>query len=455
MPDKFEPIAKIWQTRKSQEQKERRQDHRTPYQRDRARILHSAAFRRLQAKTQVHGAGHHDFYRTRLTHSLEASQIGTGIVAQLKIKQPEFRPLLPSNSLMESLCLAHDIGHPPFGHGGEVALNYMMRDHGGFEGNAQTFRIVTLLEPYTENFGMNLSRRTLLGLLKYPAFLSDTRATELPPEISQFRHLRAKDWHPAKGLYRDDLETFDWVLAVLSDTDSQQLRTTMRETRQTASQHLKTRFKSLDCSIMELADDIAYGVHDLEDAIVMGIVTQKQWEDAAASHLADCGEPWLSERIDWLSAQLFADHHQRKDAIGALVNALITAIEIAPTTAEGEPSFQEPLLKWNAYLSEPMEKVLTVLKQFVSEYVVHKPDIQLLEYKGQQIIMEMFDALASDPERLLPAGTQDRWRAAIHQGENEQRVIADYIAGMTDGFAQRFYGNLFHPAHEWHLGPNV
>ena len=129
-----------WEARKSNEQKMRRNDHRSAYQRDRARILHSAAFRRLQAKTQVHGAGHHDFYRTRLTHSLEASQIGTGIVAQLKIKQPEFRDLLPSNSLMESLCLAHDIGHPPFGHGGEVALNYMMREHGGFEGNAQTFQ---------------------------------------------------------------------------------------------------------------------------------------------------------------------------------------------------------------------------------------------------------------------------------------------------------------------------
>lgn len=455
MSEKREPTANLWQARKSQEQKERRQDHRTAYQRDRARILHSAAFRRLQAKTQVHGAGHHDFYRTRLTHSLEASQIGTGIVAQLKIKQPDFRPLLPSNSLMESLCLAHDIGHPPFGHGGEVALNYMMRDHGGFEGNAQTFRIVTLLEPYTEKFGMNLSRRTLLGLLKYPAFISETRATERPSAIRQFRHLRAKDWQPAKGIYRDDHDTFSWILSALSDTDRTLLSTTMRGERQAPSQHLKTRFKSLDCSIMELADDIAYGVHDLEDAIVMGIVTQKQWEDAAASQLALCKDDWLTERIDWLSQQLFADHHQRKDAIGALVNALITAIEIGPTTSENETGFDEPLLKWNAYLSVPMEKVLTVLKEFVSEYVVRKPEIQLLEYKGQQIIMETFEALASDPERLLPAGTRERWRDAIHHGQNEHRIIADYIAGMTDGFAQRLYGNLFHPASDWKLGPTV
>lgn len=434
----------IWEARKSNEQKMRRNDHRSAYQRDRARILHSAAFRRLQAKTQVHGAGHHDFYRTRLTHSLEASQIGTGIVAQLKIKQPDFRHLLPSNSLMESLCLAHDIGHPPFGHGGEVALNYMMREHGGFEGNAQTFRIVTLLEPYTEHNGMNLSRRTLLGLLKYPAFISQTRATELPADVHHFRHLKAKDWYPAKGIYNDDSELLHWVLEPLS-THDRELFSLMRAERGHPREHLKTRFKSLDCSIMELADDIAYGVHDLEDAIVMGIVTREQWQEAVASRLADCGEPWLEERIGLLSEQLFGTHHQRKDAIGAMVNALLTSIHIAPAIQNGIDSFENPLLQWNAFLSEPMESVLDVLKQFVSQYVVHKPDIQLLEYKGQQLVMELFEAFASDPERLLPENTRERWRQAYDLGRNDHRIIADYISGMTDGFAQRLYSTLFQP----------
>ncbi|GAL07457.1 deoxyguanosinetriphosphate triphosphohydrolase [Photobacterium aphoticum] len=434
----------LWEARKSNEQKERRNDHRSAFQRDRARILHSAAFRRLQAKTQVHGAGHHDFYRTRLTHSLEASQIGTGIVAQLKINQPDFRDLLPSTSLMESLCLAHDIGHPPFGHGGEVALNYMMRHHGGFEGNAQTFRIVSHLEPYTEQFGMNLSRRTLLGLLKYPAFINDTRATEQPADVANFRHLKAKDWHPAKGIYSDDRDTFDWVLAPLSEHD-RALFSTMRAERHCATEHLKTRFKSLDCSIMELADDIAYGVHDLEDAIVMGIVTREQWQEAVASKLADCGEPWIEERISLLSDQLFGTHHERKDAIGAMVNALLTSIHIAPTLQNGVDAFDSPLLQWNAFLSEPMEQVLNVLKQFVSLYVVQKPAIQLLEYKGQQLVMELFEAFAADPERLLPEHTRERWRTAHEQGDNAHRVIADYISSMTDGFAQRLYSTLFHP----------
>ena len=164
-----------------------------------------------------------------------------------------------------------------------------------------------------------------------------------------------------------------------------------------------------------------------------------------ASKLADCGEPWLEERIGKLSEQLFGTHHQRKDAIGAMVNALLTSIHIAPTLQNGIDSFAAPLLQWNAYLSEPMEQVLEVLKQFVSQYVVHKPDIQLLEYKGQQLVMELFEAFASDPERLLPENTRERWRHSNEKGENAHRIIADYISGMTDGFAQRLYSTLFHP----------
>ncbi|HIF9074774.1 dGTPase [Photobacterium damselae subsp. damselae] len=434
-------LSELWQERYSNEQKMRRNDHRSAFQRDRARILHSAAFRRLQAKTQVHSTGLDDFYRTRLTHSLEVSQIGTGIVAQLKLKQPNFRPLLPSTSLMESLCLAHDIGHPPFGHGGEVALNYMMHKHGGFEGNAQTFRIVTHLEPYTENLGMNLARRTLLGLIKYPALLSQTQPLVFPPEVPNFRRMKASEWHPAKGIYDDDKATFDWVLTLLSDND-RSLFNQMRCSRIDDVTPLKTRFKSLDCSIMELADDIAYGVHDLEDAIVMGIVTREQWQEAVASKLAECGDPWIEEQISKISDQMFGSHHERKDAIGALVNALLTSINIAPSIQDGIHRFDEPLLQWNAYLSETMEQVLNTLKQFVSIYVVKKPEIQLFEYKGQQLVMELFEVFASDPERLLPEETRQRWLEAYTNESNPMRVIADYISGMTDGYTQRLYERL-------------
>ncbi|MGX1925374.1 anti-phage deoxyguanosine triphosphatase [Vibrio sp. NH-7] len=431
-------ISDLWHERHDDEHKIRRDDHRSPFQRDRARILHSAAFRRLQAKTQVHGNSFDDFHRTRLTHSLEAAQLGTGIVAQLKKKQPEFRDLLPSDSLIDSLCLAHDIGHPPYGHGGEVALNYMMRDHGGFEGNAQTFRIVTKLEPYTEHFGMNLSRRTLLGLIKYPAMISQTRAAILPQSVSHQRQLRARDWTPAKGLYDCDQDLFDWLLSPLSCKDKA-LFSAMRDETLTETQHKKTRYKSLDCSIMELADDIAYGVHDLEDAIVLGMVNRHQWIEGAASQLADCGDPWFEKHIMSITDMLFAGtHFQRKDAIGGMVNALLTSISVKPVDAP----FECELLSFNAFLEPTMATALDILKHFVSDYVIQVPHVQVVEYKGQQIIMDIFEALSADPERLLPTQVRHQWAQKSTETEG-YRVIADYISSMTDGHAQRLHQQLF------------
>ena len=204
-------MEKIWLERRLKKVSKRQQDHRDPFQRDRARILHSAAFRRLQSKTQVMGRGQSDFYRTRLTHSLEAAQIGSGISSQLRWKYPTLcHALFPdTDSLIEAICLAHDIGHPPFGHGGEVALHYMMRKHGGFEGNGQTFRIVARLEPFSEHHGMNLSRRTLLGLMKYPQILEQLNQPRRNTDIDNFRQLKASEWHPPKGLYSDDSEIID------------------------------------------------------------------------------------------------------------------------------------------------------------------------------------------------------------------------------------------------------
>ncbi|MDE1221308.1 anti-phage deoxyguanosine triphosphatase [Vibrio aestuarianus] len=436
-------ISPKWLERKDDEHKIRRDDHRSPYQRDRARILHSAAFRRLQAKTQVHGTSLNDFHRTRLTHSLEAAQLGTGIVAQIKLKQPEFRDLLPSDSLIDSLCLAHDIGHPPYGHGGEVALNYMMREHGGFEGNAQTFRIVTSLEPYTEHHGMNLSRRTALGLLKYPALLSQTRAEKLPEAVSHQRQLKAKDWSPAKGIYDCDQSILTWVFEPLSAQDKD-LLSQMRDLPATPYQHKKTRFKSLDCSIMELADDIAYGVHDLEDAIVLGMVTRQQWQEAAASQLAECGDAWFEEHIASISEMLFAGkHYRRKDAIGGMVNALLTSINVKPVDAP----FHNDLLAFNAFLEPNMANALEVLKNFVSQYVIQIPQVQRVEYKGQQIIMDLFEALSADPERLLPETTRGKWQQAEDGSGDGMRVICDYISAMTDGYAQRMHQQLFSAHH--------
>ncbi|GLP96422.1 anti-phage deoxyguanosine triphosphatase [Paraferrimonas sedimenticola] len=427
-----------WNQRRLDENKQRRKDHRSPFQRDRARVLHSAAFRRLQAKTQVLGVGQNDFYRTRLTHSLEVSQIGTGICAQLKLKHPELVDLLDNDGLIETLCLAHDIGHPPFGHGGEVALNYAMRGQGGFEGNGQTFRILTKLEPYTKSDGMNLARRSLLGVLKYPALESSlvNQSSYLTPKG---RFLKAKDWVSVKGVYNEDAEALDWVLSPFSNGD----RDRFIEHYQPDSNsypHRKTRYKSFDCSIMELADDIAYSVHDLEDAIVLGLVRVEDFVEQVSCELCQSPEPWLADLFDDLAIDLFSEHHyQRKDAIGTLVNGFITAI----AAVQVHPEFEHPLLRYNAKLSTPYAKALDVLKRFVYGYVIQRLDVQRLEFKGQQLLVEVFDALQSDPQRLLPSNTYQRWCAHRESGGSGDRVIADYIAGMTDAFAQKTHQGLF------------
>lgn len=432
----------------------RDKDNRPPFRRDRARILHSAAFRCLQAKTQIHAVGENDFFRTRLTHSLEVAQIGSSLVSQLKFVesftalshqlgiekaelQKNLKPLLPSADLIESLCFAHDIGHPPFGHGGETALNCMMRYDGGFEGNAQTFRLLTKLEPYTPNAGMNLTRRTILGIVKYPSMLDHTspqyNQLELPQTIDK-HSLRAIDWRPGKGLFADDLPMFDWLLKPLSEQD-RNLFSSLRQERTTASESLKTKFKSLDCSIMELADDIAYGVHDLEDAIVVGMVSRHLWQ-IALEKLKNSPSQWARDNADKLTEKLFSDYHyERKNAIGALVNYFITAVRWKITD-----DFSEPLLRYNAELPQDVEAVLNIFKEFVFKYVIRDVETQRIEYKGQRILTEMFQIFESDPERLLPRNTVNRWKNAPEGGK--KRIICDYMAGMSDAYALKLYQQL-------------
>ena len=431
-------ISPEWLQRLADEPgKKRHLDQRTPFHRDKARVLHSAAFRRLQSKTQIHNNGLSDFYRTRLTHSLEVAQIGSGMVEGLKLAQPQFTALLPCSHLIETICLSHDIGHPPFGHGGETALNYMMLKHGGFEGNGQTFRIVTQLEPYTEFNGMNLTRRSLLGLLKYPVCLSEISVPYPDDNSRNFRQLKTEEWMPGKGIYDHDKARLDAVLAPLSDTDKQLFRA-IRPNSDLKS-HRKSRYKSFDCSIMEIADDIAYGVHDLEDAIAMGIINKSLWQEQVVTQLLEIPDFHLFD-IEEITSNLFSQKHfKRKDAIGALVNSLITSIEIKRV----DPRFSDPLLAYNVYLSPEMFKILNILKQFVLTYVIKSPDLQILEYRGQQIVMELFEAFDAGPMRFLPEPIKQRWQAQNGDEAREKRVLADYISSLTDNHALRLHASLF------------
>lgn len=429
-------MDKVWQSRIIEQYKHRPNDNRSPWQVDRSRIIHAAAFRRLQAKTQIMGIGLNDFYRTRLTHSLEVSQIGTGILRHLKTQHSDFNHF-PSTGLLETLCLAHDIGHPPFGHGGEIALNYMMRDHGGFEGNAQTLRIVAKLEPYSNGYGMNLTRRTLLGFIKYPAFINELWHT-IPDTRNTRAFIKADDWRPAKGLYQDDAHIFDWIVEPLSQNDR-----TLLNTHATIDKHrAKTLYKSLDSAIMEHADDIAYAVHDLEDAIATRVLTLDDWQTHALPHLQALNFEWLNTLLETLTSRLFSKNDfERKDAIGELVNTFIIHIHL---DIQNE-AFECPILKYTAKLHPEYENVLHILKHFVFQRLIREPEMQQIEFKGQNLLIELFTAFASDPLRLLPETTQAQYIEAQKHNQG-MRIICDYLSGMSDEYAYKTYQRLFLPA---------
>ncbi|HYD99181.1 MAG TPA: anti-phage deoxyguanosine triphosphatase [Alphaproteobacteria bacterium] len=426
----------LWSARRSGRSQPRDIDHRAWDERDRARIIHASSFRRLQAKTQVLGIGEGDFFRTRLTHSMEAAQIGSGLVRALQAAHAD-RPeaaLLPSPMLIEAICLAHDLGHPPFGHGGEVALNWCMRDHGGFEGNGQTLRLLARLEAHTAGFGLDLARRTLLGVLKYPSPYSVLAA---PPGDAPFE--RQSAWKPPKCVHDEEAEVVEWVLDAVPPLDHLRfVETEVPPAKPGRPAHGRTRHKALDTSIMELADDIAYGVHDLEDAIASGFVTRDRLEVAVAEPLAAlAGLPGAPDRAD--VARLFEDAHRRKWAIGKLVNFFIVSCRLEPVGL-----FETSLLDWNARMPEAPRALLRSLATIVMEEVIQRPAVQRLEFRGQALVRRLFEVLATDPERFLPREYRDDLAAARSESAR-LRVVCDYVSGMTDDHATRLYERFFVP----------
>ncbi|NBM90465.1 dNTP triphosphohydrolase [Proteus sp. G2658] len=404
---------------------------RDEYGRDRARIIHSAFFRRLQGKTQVLGVGESDFYRTRLTHSLEVAQIAEGVSEYLKIKyknEETIVNLLPEQNLIESIGLVHDIGHPPFGHGGEVALNYAMRDDSGFEGNAQTLRICTKLGEYSDNDGLNLTRRTLLGVIKYPCFYSKVVNLELYLNPNS---LNLDKFSPPKCIFDCDKEYVEWILKPF-DKDKEIFMSTSDIIE---GKHKKPLYKSLDASIMEIADDIAYGVHDLEDAIALRLVSEKNWKVDVVDKLKTFP---LSVNIDKYTQYLFSGENKtRKKAISLLVNYFVTNAEIIKLD-----KFSHNLLDYQANFSDVIREELNIIKKFVVNHVIKTPEVQTLEYKGQQMIVKLFDTIANNPSRLLPKKYYQKYK---NEGDS-LRVICDYLAGTTDDYATRLYHKIFTPS---------
>lgn len=444
---------------------------RTPWERDYARLIHSSAFRRMQSKTQVLGLGESDFYRTRLTHSLEVAQIGVGIVRWLeqKLQRSDFLytdiekqqgekliEFLPDYELMNAICLAHDIGHPPFGHGGEVALNICMRDYGGFEGNGQSLRILSRLDKYTKDHGMNPTRRLLLGVLKYPLAYSQTVNHKAYGKLeAPLWRSKASEQLPPKCFLDTEQEIVDWILEPLGEEERSAFISAFDPSSKTKQKHLNTRYKSFDTSIMELADDISYGLHDLEDAISLGLITRDIWRThfANKNHLfaALCQNVAVSSELDKkaqdVEDNLFSlESYQRKHQIGRLVHSCISNIFIDTT---GIACAKEPLIKYNAFLAEEQKALLKHISKLVMDKVILSPNVQQLEFKGQKIVIELFDTLSSDPLRLLPESHKERYKTVAAESANDgiklKRVICDFIAGMTDEYAARFYERIYHP----------
>jgi len=406
------------------------------YQRDRARVIHSSSFRSLQSKTQVLGLGESDFYRTRLTHSLEVAQIGSGICERLKFA-PEVtekhKAWIPSFSLIEAICLAHDIGHPPFGHGGETATNYLMREQGGFEANGQTLRILTRLGEYSERDGLNLTRRSLLGIIKYPAFYDEV----VNPRIAantQHTSTNIDDWTPPKCIFREEEPLLHWILEPFSSNDTARFRTY----DVVDNHHGKTRHKAFDTTIMELADDIAYGVHDLEDAITLNFLDRHLWINLVAPFLQTVDENPVSTDLDFYTQKLFSGcNKDRKHAISKLVAYFIASIDI-----QEDLSFSHPLLRLQARMTPTAFQLLHFLKQLVMVHVILKPELQALQFKGQRAIIKLFEAFSDNPRRLLPQSVYRDFEAQ----NGHTRIICDYIASMTDVSASRLYHKLFSPS---------
>jgi dGTPase len=331
------------------------------------------------------------------------------------------REWLPTADLVVASCYAHDLGHPPFGHGGEKALHTRMIDSGGFEGNGQTLRILTRLEKFRLHQGINPTRRLLLAVLKYPV------------PYSAFDPTTRKE-SPPKCYFDTEQPIVDWALAEpFSPAERALLTTSMASGR--------PKHRSLDCSLMECADDIAYGVHDLEDIVARRLVRPVDVMSALEEILAPPEvSAWATKNrvspSDFRAGLFDAGSPERKDLIGRLVNLFVTSVEVAE-----EAAFNHPLLRYRVTLPGPAGQLLSALKILTLRLVVQRAEIQQLERRGQRIVAGLFDELAVSPDRLVP---RDAW-ASLDPRDTTQRRVCDYIAGMTDRYAERIYQRLFVP----------
>lgn len=356
-------------------------NNRSEFQRDRDRIVHSAAFRRLEYKTQVFVNHEGDMFRTRLTHSLEVAQIGRSVA----------RALYANEELTEAISLAHDLGHTPFGHAGQDALNECMKDYGGFEHNMQSLRIVDHLEEkYAEFDGLNLTFETREGILKH---CSVKKAAELGDVGERF---------------------------------------------------INKMQSGLEAQIANIADEIAYNNHDVDDGLRAGLldVDQMREVDLFNQHFEEVMQQY--PQID----QRRATHEIIRRMINCQITDLLDASNARirqhnPSSREDIQKLPEPIA---AYSDSLREKTLQ-LKRFLRQNLYQHYRVHRMSMKAQKVISSLFEAFINDI-KMLPAHTFENARSAEHQQGDSGRatVIADYIAGMTDRYAIMEYERIINPA---------
>ncbi len=362
---------------------------RSVYQRDRDRVIHSAAFRRLKHKTQVFVYHEGDHYRTRLTHSLEVAQIARTIARVLGLNE----------DLAEALALAHDLGHPPFGHAGEDALAACMADLGGFDHNEQTFRVLTSLERRYATFdGLNLTWEMLEGIVKHngplrgPHAGARSLAHGVPATIAAFDR--------------------DWPL----DLDG---------------------FASAEAQVAALSDDIAYNNHDIDDGLRAGLFGIDDLRDVP---LAGPVFAEVAALYPGLEATRMI-HESVRRMINVMVSDVITEsrtriARAAPATVADIRSLAEPVISF----SETMRAHDAGLKRFLFQRMYRHERINRTMSQAKRVVADLFDRHLDEPELLPPEWSKGALGAARPQ---QARVVADYIAGMTDKFALECHERLF------------
>lgn len=383
---------------------------RTPFERDRARVVHSASLRRLAAKTQVVGPQSDDFVRNRLTHSLEVAQVARDLA----------HPLGCHPDLAETAALAHDLGHPPFGHNGEVVLDELGAACGGFEGNAQTLRILTRLEAKSADadggsIGLNLTRATLDACTKYPWERREQSGSKF-------------------GVYADDVVVFWWM------------RRGIPEDR-----------RCVEAQVMDFADDVAYSVHDLEDGVVAGRIDPGSLRSAAARaevwqtvrewYLPDADDASLEDAFDSLRsvASWPTGYDGSRGALAALKNLTSDLIGVfcgSVQTATREAYGDRPLVRHDADLVIPEEtwRQVHVLKGLAAHYVMRAEERQDVMRGQRALLEELFAALVDHPERLDATFAADH--AAAPDDAARLRVVVDQVASLTDSSAVTWHRRL-------------